>query len=163
MRALVGARSRAERGACARPICARCRSRSWDTVRPHENRVNQSGSVPLSTDAMRGPARRNLLIIMGRSTRQSCYVAASRYIGIGWPRQIAHSSIDEAPAMRPFSRKKGAATVWRMTVAASIDAYARIAWAREDWLTGTRSRANDGRRTRSSPRRRYLDVYGGGT
>src|SRR5439155_15042756 len=34
-----------------------------------ENRVNQSGSVALSTEAMRGPPWRNLLIIMALSTQ----------------------------------------------------------------------------------------------
>src|SRR5439155_18508749 len=35
-----------------------------------ENRVNQSGSVALSTEAMRGPAWRNLLIIMALLTQK---------------------------------------------------------------------------------------------
>ena len=130
-----------------------CRALCNGTSAGHAHRVRVEGKRACALSESRRGA-----------TRQSGHVAASRYIGNGWPRQIAHSYIDGAPAMRPFSRKKGAATVWRMTVAASIDAYARIAWAREDWLTGTRSRAKNGsRRTRSSPRSRYLDVYGGGT
>ena len=36
---------------------------------PRENRVNQSGSVALSTEAMRGPPWRNSLIIMALLTR----------------------------------------------------------------------------------------------
>jgi len=36
-----------------------------------ENRVNQSGSVALSTEAMRGPPWRNLLIIMALFTQKS--------------------------------------------------------------------------------------------
>ncbi len=43
-----------------------------------ENRVNQSGSVALSTEAMRGPPWRNLLIIMALLTQQSGYEPAGR-------------------------------------------------------------------------------------
>jgi hypothetical protein len=36
-----------------------------------ENPVNQSGSVALSTEAMRGPPWRNLLIIIAFATQES--------------------------------------------------------------------------------------------
>ena len=47
------------------------------TVR-RENRVNQSGSVALSTEAVRGPPWRNLLIIMALLTRGASYEPAGR-------------------------------------------------------------------------------------
>jgi len=43
-----------------------------------ENRVNQSGSVALSTEAMRGPPWRNLVIIMALLTQESGYEPAGR-------------------------------------------------------------------------------------
>src|SRR5216684_2177782 len=43
-----------------------------------ENRVNQSGSVALSTEAMRGPPWRNLLIIMALFTQKSGYEPGGR-------------------------------------------------------------------------------------
>jgi hypothetical protein len=43
-----------------------------------ENRVNQSGSVALSAEGVRGPPSRNLLIIMALLTQKSGYEPGGR-------------------------------------------------------------------------------------